>query len=76
MPTDKDRINIYLDPEMKERVKTEADRIGVTMSGFINFCISEYLHQHDAMNVFNLVDKVRELMEKSGTAPDQGAGRG
>ena len=77
MPDDsKERVNVYLDPEVKARIKKESEKMGIPMSGFINVCIAEYLHQHDAMDVLKIADKLNEIIAKNGGAPEQDAARG
>lgn len=46
MPKPKDnteRVNVFFTPEVLSKIKEEAQKRGMTVSGFIRFAILEYL---------------------------------
>lgn len=47
MPRQKDnteRVNVFFTPEVLEKIKEEAKRRGMTVSGYIRFATLEYLN--------------------------------
>lgn len=49
-----EQLHILVDSNVKERVRSEAARIGVSMSAYVNVCIAYY---QDAMSVENDKDR-------------------
>ena len=66
------KINMQMENEMKDYVEEQAERLGVSQSGFVNMCIANYKEQREsirAMNnvkdlVFKLDDIQRQLNKK------------
>lgn len=61
------RVNLSMDSELHEQIKAEADRKGVSVSGYISFVVAEKMEQNKAIGVMGeLLEqvKVQEAKEK------------
>jgi len=58
-----------IEETMKEYVEEQAERLGVSQSGFINMCIANYKEQKEAIqgmnNMKQLIYKIEELSRKA-----------
>ena len=64
--TTKVKMFISVEPELKKRCETEAVKMGLTASGFVNVCITDYIKQRDAMDMLEVIggiDNLRKLMQ-------------
>lgn len=66
--TDKKRLTVYVSEDVREKVEKESNRLGVTVSGFLNVLISERFRQNAAMDMVVLAKKLAEMQsEKDGS---------
>lgn len=66
--TDKKRLTVYVSEDVREKVEKESNRLGVTVSGFLNVLISERFRQDAAMDMVVLAKKLAEMQsEKDGS---------
>jgi hypothetical protein len=47
------RLNIQMEESMKDYVEEQADRLGVSQSGFINMCVAHYKEQRDSIQAIS-----------------------
>ena len=63
--TDKIRLNLYVDSEVKEKIKANADKMGLTMNGYINVCIADYMRQGEAMDFMKFAEQIKNMAERN-----------
>lgn len=60
-------MHFVMSDELKEWVESQSKSFGMSQSAFINFCISQYKQQSEAMRVMQnlnpLVEKLQELQK-------------
>lgn len=58
------RFNVQLDESTKEYLQEQADRLGVSMSGFINVIIAQYRQQQESVKILGNVDLFTKMAEE------------
>jgi len=61
MEVKRERINVYVSPEVKAKVVQKADEMGISLSAFGAVAINEYLKQD---SVIDLADMFRMFQKK------------
>jgi predicted DNA-binding protein len=59
------KMSIQMEEEMKDYLEDQAERLGVSQSGFINMCIANYREQRESIQAMNnmkvLANQIEEL---------------
>lgn len=55
------KFPIQVDEEVKDYIEAQAERLGVSQSGFVNLCIAQYREQREAIQGMN---QVKDLVYK------------
>lgn len=71
----KRRMGLVVDMEVKEKVKAEADRMGLTMNGLINVMINDYLKQQAVVDLSGLSQLIIGSQAKQKGDPDKKANK-
>lgn len=57
-----------MEEDMKNYVEMQSERIGVSQSGFINFCVNQYKEQHESVlamsNMYELIGKIDDIQKE------------
>lgn len=64
MVLNKSRMNITIENETKEKIKYYSDKLGITMNGFINVCIAEYIKQDSAIDFMKFAEQMRDFVQQ------------
>lgn len=62
--TKTERINVYMSPEMIEKIKAKADSLGIAVSNLMMVAIVDYMKQDDALQAMKQI-KVFEPMRQA-----------
>lgn len=54
----KQRISVYIDNSMKEGLLKYSNKMGLSMNGFINVCIENYIHQRETIEASQLAQQL------------------
>jgi hypothetical protein len=57
------KINITMDELMKDYVEEQSERLGISQSGFINMCISNYKEQRESVQAMNNMKVLAQQIE-------------
>lgn len=61
------KVNLSMDSELHEQIKAEADRKGVSVSGYISFVVAEKMEQNKAMGIMGeLLEQVKKQESNEG----------
>jgi len=60
---ERQRINVTIDREMKERAEKEAKRLGISLSGYVSVSIAEKLKMEDTLDVMDAFKKFTEMVQ-------------
>lgn len=61
-----ERINVYLTEQIREYVRQESERLGVSQSGFIVMAINQYKQQQESIvTMDSMLKQLQQLDEKN-----------
>lgn len=67
----KTRMSLYIDIDVKDKVKESADKLGITINGFINVAINEYIKQNSLTDMQKIFEFIQQESIKQITIPDE-----
>lgn len=58
------KFPVQVEEDVKEYIEQQAERLGVSQSGFVNLCIAHYREQREAIQGMNQVKDLVYKLEK------------
>ncbi len=58
------RFNIQIDESTKDYLQEQADRLGVSISGFVNVIIAQHRQQQESLKVMGNMDLFTKMLEE------------
>lgn len=57
---EKDRLNVYLTKELKEKAKKKAREMGLDMSAYVTIALNEYMKQEEAVSFIDVFKQMQK----------------
>ena len=61
--SDRERMNVYISTDLKNKIANKADELGITMSAFIAICVNEYLKQDSVVDLAAMYKELQKALE-------------
>lgn len=58
------RVIVQVDDETKQYIEEQSERLGISQSGFINFCIAQYKEQRESIAAMNNINSALNKLEE------------
>lgn len=67
MDNKKDRINIYVSKELKERIYKKAEELGISASSYIVVAINDYMKQESVVEMADMFKELKKMQLGAGS---------
>lgn len=61
---DKERVSLYISSEMKDFYIAEADKAGISLSGYMGFVLKEYMEERQSLHAMKSFEELSNKFKK------------